>query len=290
MNKKEILQKIKEESITGVFTGCCSLVIRGILKKCENIEVSSSTVEWDSVDGVSCMKLEDVLSYFEQRGDTKNYKRLKLYLECLDNYRYERDLRNQGYTFIGGVDEVGRGPLAGPVVCAAVILPLEEEKRILGIDDSKKLSKKKRELLAKQIEEVALAYSVSEVDEKTIDEINILQATRLGMKKAVEGLSVSPDFVLTDGNMTLDVSFPQKSIVKGDALVCSIGAASILAKVYRDRLMEEYAKVYPEYGFERNVGYGTAEHIKAIREYGICSIHRKTFVKNFWDGREKNSP
>ncbi len=208
----------------------------------------------------------------------------------MDELTYEREYFGRGYTAVAGVDEVGRGPLAGPVVCAAVILPLEEEKRILGIDDSKKLSKKKRELLAKQIEEVALAYSVSEVDEKTIDEINILQATRLGMKKAVEGLSVSPDFVLTDGNMTLDVSFPQKSIVKGDALVCSIGAASILAKVYRDRLMEEYAKVYPEYGFERNVGYGTAEHIKAIREYGICSIHRKTFVKNFWDGREKNSP
>ncbi len=208
----------------------------------------------------------------------------------MDELTYEREYFAQGYTAVAGVDEVGRGPLAGPVVCAAVILPLDEEKRVLGVDDSKKLSKKKREALAEQIKEVALAYSVSEVDEGTIDEINILQATRLCMKKAVEGLKLSPDFVLTDGNMTLDIAQPQKSIVKGDALVCSIGAASILAKVYRDKLMEEYAREYPDYGFERNVGYGTAEHIKAIREKGICKIHRKTFVKNFLGDREKNSP
>ncbi len=208
----------------------------------------------------------------------------------MDELTYEREYFAQGYLAVAGVDEVGRGPLAGPVVCAAVILPLEEEKRIAGIDDSKKLTKKKRELLAEQIKEVALAYSIAEVDEKTIDEINILQATRLGMKKAVEGLSLPPDFVLTDGNMTLDIAPPQKSIVKGDALVCSIGAASILAKVYRDKLMENFAERYPCYGFEHNVGYGTAEHIRAIREHGICDIHRKTFVKNFLGDREKNEP
>ncbi len=208
----------------------------------------------------------------------------------MDELTYEREYFAQGYTAVAGVDEVGRGPLAGPVVCAAVILPLDEEKRVLGVDDSKKLSKKKRETLAEQIKEVALAYSVSEVDEGTIDEINILQATRLCMKKAVEGLKLSPDFVLTDGNMTLDIAQPQRSVVKGDALVCSIGAASILAKVYRDKLMEEYAREYPGYGFERNVGYGTAEHIRAIREKGICKIHRKTFVKNFLDEPGKNLP
>ena len=206
----------------------------------------------------------------------------------MDELTYEREYRAQGYFAVAGVDEAGRGPLAGPVVCAAVILPLEEEKRILGIDDSKKLTKKKREALSELIKERAVAYSISEVDEGTIDAINILQATRLGMKRAVEGLSLSPDFVLTDGNMTLEIDPPQKSIVKGDALVCSIGAASILAKVYRDRLMERYAEEYPEYGFERNAGYGTAEHIKAIGERGICKIHRRTFVKNFWDGRERN--
>ncbi len=192
-----------------------------------------------------------------------------------------------GYTAVAGVDEVGRGPLAGPVVCAAVILPLDEERRILGIDDSKKLSAKRREELAERIRETARAFSIAEVDERTIDEINILQATRLGMKRAIEGLTLPPDFVLTDGNMTLDISMPQKSIVKGDALVYSIGAASIVAKVYRDELMRRYAEEFPEYGFEKNVGYGTKKHIEAIREVGACRIHRRTFIKKFWDGKER---
>lgn len=207
----------------------------------------------------------------------------------MDLLTIEREYFRQGYPSVAGVDEVGRGPLAGPVVCAAVILPLEEERRILGINDSKKLSAKKREMLAVQIQAVARAYAVEEVDAETIDQINILQATRLCMKRAVERLNPPADFVLTDGNMTLDLALPQKSIVKGDALVCSIGAASILAKTYRDALMAEYAKSYPEYGFERNAGYGTAQHIRAIQEVGICPIHRRTFVKKFWDGRERPS-
>ena len=136
---------------------------------------------------------------------------------------------------------------------------------------------------------MARALAVVEIGEDVIDEINILQATRLGMKKAVESLS-EVDFVLTDGNMTLDLSLPQRSIVKGDALVYSIGAASIVAKVHRDALMREYAEEFPECGFERNVGYGTREHIEAIERYGICRIHRKTFVKKFWDGRVRRSP
>ncbi len=199
----------------------------------------------------------------------------------MDLLTEEKEYFARGFTAVAGVDEVGRGPLAGPVVCAAVILPLEEEKRIAGIDDSKKLSAKKREYLAARIREVARAYCIAEVDERTIDEIDILQATRLGMKRAVEGLSVAPDFVLTDGNMKLDILPPQRSIVKGDALVASIGAASILAKVYRDALMKKFAEQFPGYGFERNAGYGTAEHIRAIKEMGICEIHRRTFVKNF---------
>ena len=206
----------------------------------------------------------------------------------MDLLTLEREYLQKGFTAVAGVDEVGRGPLAGPVVCAAVILPLEEEVRIAGIDDSKKLKAKKRELLAEQIKRTARAYSICEVDAQTIDEINILQATRLCMKRAVESLRLSADMVLTDGNMTLDISVPQRSIVKGDALVCSIGAASILAKVYRDTLMREYAKEFPEYGFEKNAGYGTAVHIQAIRETGICRIHRKTFVKNFWDGKARS--
>lgn len=207
-----------------------------------------------------------------------------------DKLKIERELLSQGFETIAGVDEVGRGPLAGPVVCAAVVMPLKEIEIIQGVDDSKKLSPKKRELLAKLIRERALAYTVYEVNEKIIDEINILQATRLGMKNALESLKIVPDTVITDGNMTLDISFPQRSIVHGDALSYSIGAASIVAKVFRDALMEEYAKTYPAYGFERNKGYGTAEHIRAIKEHGICPIHRRTFVKKFWADGEKSSP
>ena len=207
----------------------------------------------------------------------------------MDRLTLERSLAAQGFVRVAGVDEVGRGPLAGPVVCAAVILPLEEEKRVLGIDDSKKLSAKKREALAEQIRAAARAYAIAEVDAATIDEINILQATRLCMKRAVDMLAPAADMVLTDGNMTLDITLPQRSIVKGDALVCSIGAASILAKVYRDALMAEYAKLYPEYAFERNAGYGTKAHIRAIREVGACPIHRRSFITKFWDGRERSS-
>ena len=207
----------------------------------------------------------------------------------MDQLTLERTLASQGFVRVAGVDEVGRGPLAGPVVCAAVILPLEEERRILGIDDSKKLSAKKREALAEQIRAAARAYAIAEVDAATIDEINILQATRLCMKRAVDMLVPAADMVLTDGNMTLDITLPQRSIVKGDALVCSIGAASILAKVHRDALMAEYAKLYPEYAFERNAGYGTKAHIQAIREVGACPIHRRSFITKFWDGRERSS-
>ena len=207
----------------------------------------------------------------------------------MDQLTLERTLASQGFVRVAGVDEVGRGPLAGPVVCAAVILPLEEERRILGIDDSKKISAKKREALAEQIRAAARAYAIAEVDAATIDEINILQATRLCMKRAVDMLVPAADMVLTDGNMTLDITLPQRSIVKGDALVCSIGAASILAKVHRDALMAEYAKLYPEYAFERNAGYGTKAHIRAIREVGACPIHRRSFITKFWDGRERSS-
>lgn len=193
----------------------------------------------------------------------------------------ERQLLAKGYRYIAGVDEVGRGPLAGPVVCAAVIMPLDLPLLIEGVDDSKKLSPKKREALSALIRERAIAWSVYEVSEKVIDKINILQATRLGMREALLALKIAPDAVITDGNMTLDIPFPQQSIVHGDALSYSIGAASIVAKVYRDALMDEFAKTYPAYAFDRNKGYGTAEHIRAIKEYGACPIHRRTFIKKF---------
>ena len=198
-----------------------------------------------------------------------------------EKLKIERELLSKGYRYIVGVDEVGRGPLAGPVVCAAVVMPLDEELLIEGVDDSKKLSEKKRETLSKLIKERAIAYTIVEVSEKIIDEINILEATRLGMKQAVEGLSVPPDVVLTDGNMTIDIPFKQHSVIGGDALSYSIGAASIIAKVHRDHMMDEYAKEYPAYAFEKNKGYGTAVHIQAIKEQGLCPIHRRTFTKKF---------
>lgn len=198
-----------------------------------------------------------------------------------EKLRYERELIKQGVKYIAGVDEVGRGPLAGPVVCCAVIMPLDENELVVGVDDSKKVPVKKREELSKTLKERALCYTVVEIDEKTIDEINILEATKLGMKRAIESLPIAPEIVLTDGNMTLDISFPQKSIIHGDALSYSIGSASIIAKVHRDALMDEYAKEYPHYAFEKNKGYGTKAHIDGIKEHGLCPIHRRTFTKKF---------
>ena len=189
----------------------------------------------------------------------------------------ERELVASGARYVCGVDEVGRGPLAGPVVCAAVIMPLGDI--IIGVDDSKKLSAKKRAELSEKIIKNAIACNICRIEPQEIDDINILQATRLCMKNAVEGLEIAPDYVITDGNMTLDISVPQRSIVKGDALSYSIGAASIVAKVYRDGLMEEYDALYPQYGFKKNVGYGTAEHIAAIKAFGLCPIHRRSFTK-----------
>lgn len=200
-------------------------------------------------------------------------------LSDMDKLKYERELIEGGCGYICGVDEVGRGPLAGPVVCAAVIMPLDDI--IEGVDDSKKLAKKKRETLSEQILEKAIACRICRVEPQIIDEINILQATRLCMKNAVEGLSVKPDFVLTDGNMTLDIELPQRSIIKGDALSYTIGAASIVAKVYRDKIMEEYGELYPQYGFASNAGYGSAAHIAAIKEYGLTPVHRRSFTKKW---------
>ena len=197
----------------------------------------------------------------------------------MDKLEYERKLVEKGCKYVCGVDEVGRGPLAGPVVCAAVIMPLDDI--IDGVDDSKKVPQKKREKIAELIQKKSIACNICRVEPEIIDEINILEATKLCMKRAVEGLSVKPDFVLTDGNMALDISIPQESIVKGDSLSYSIGAASIVAKVFRDKIMDEYALEFPQYGFEKNKGYGTADQIKGIKEAGICAIHRRSFTKKW---------
>lgn len=183
---------------------------------------------------------------------------------------------------IAGVDEAGRGPLAGPVVVAAVIL--HEDTFIEGIDDSKKLTEKKRKKAYDEIKEKALAYSIIEISEKDIDRLNILEATKLGVKKAVESLDIKPEIVLTDALRDLDISFNYVPIIKGDAKSYSIAAASILAKVHRDERMKELAEKYPEYSFEKHKGYGTKMHYEALKKYGMSEIHRKTFVHLDKDG------
>ena len=185
-----------------------------------------------------------------------------------------------GSLVAAGTDEAGRGPLAGPVVAACVVLP--EDFDVIGVDDSKKLSEKKREALFDKIKEEALCYSIASVDEKTIDEINILNATFLAMKKAVEGLEIKPDFAMIDGNKTPDLSIDCEAVVKGDANSVSIAAASILAKVSRDRYMLEMAEKYPEYKFEKHKGYGTKLHYQMLDEYGPSEIHRQTFLKTWY--------
>jgi len=202
----------------------------------------------------------------------------------MDKLTYEKECIVKGKRFICGIDEVGRGPLAGPVVACACIMDLTDI--IEGVDDSKKLSEKKREALFEEIKSRAICYSICEIDHKEIDEINILNATKKCMLKCVNELVIKPDVLLIDA-VKLDTDIEQVNIIKGDAQSYSIACASILAKVYRDRLMKEYAKEYPEYSFEKNAGYGTKAHRDAIQEFGPCKIHRKTFIKNFWVEREK---
>ena len=187
----------------------------------------------------------------------------------------------QGITSICGIDEAGRGPLAGPVCAAAVILP--PDLVIEGLNDSKKLTEKKRDALYDLITEKALAYGIAMATEQEIDEINILQATFLAMRRAVDQLSVRPSFVLVDGNREPDLGdLPLKTVVKGDSLSANIAAASILAKVTRDRYMVEMDARYPQYGFAVHKGYGTQKHYEALRQYDACPIHRRSFLKKFY--------
>ena len=195
----------------------------------------------------------------------------------MTNEEFDATLRAKGYTCFCGVDEAGRGPLAGPVYAAAVIL--SPDAPIPGINDSKKLSEKKREELYEKIINTAVSYAVFSVDEKEIDEINILNATHKAMNKAVQSLDVPADYVIIDGNSIKDMQLPHETVVKGDAKSISIAAASILAKVSRDRYITCMAEKYPEYGFDKHKGYGTKAHTDAILKYGISPIHRKTFLK-----------
>lgn len=190
---------------------------------------------------------------------------------------FEQQAAAKGYSAICGVDEAGRGPLAGPVCAAAVILP--ENTIIDGVNDSKKLSEKKREALFDVICETARSYSIAYASVEEIEEFNILNATMLAMKRAVEGLDVKADYAMIDGNRTPDLNIESEFIIKGDAKSMSVACASILAKVSRDRLLYEYAKEYPQYGFEKHKGYGTKAHTEALKEYGPCPYHRMSFLK-----------
>ena len=190
-------------------------------------------------------------------------------------FEHDKSLLSENVKYIAGIDEVGRGPLAGPVVTACVVMPYD--KKLDGVYDSKKVTKKNRERLYDEIFKTAISVSISVKDQNVIDEVNILNATKLAMKESFKNLTVKPDLLLVDA-VKLNICKNEMAIVKGDATSYAIACASIVAKVYRDRLMEEYAKVYPNYDFENNVGYGTKKHIQAIKEFGVTPIHRLSFL------------
>lgn len=201
----------------------------------------------------------------------------------IDWLKYENEAKADGYDIVCGIDEAGRGPLAGPVCAAAVILP--DGCIIEGVNDSKKLTEKKREQLFDVIKETAVAYSIATADEKEIDEINILQATYLAMNRAFQGLNLKPDMALVDGNCDPGLGIPTRMIVKGDANSMSIAAASILAKVTRDRFMLEMDKKYPQYQFAKHKGYGTKLHYEMVDKYGASEIHRMTFLRKYYENK-----
>jgi ribonuclease HII len=219
--------------------------------------------------------IRNLLSRFE-----KKFENEKKIIEKYNNRkRYELQLLEQGYKYIAGVDEVGRGPLAGPVYAAAVILNPQID--ILEIRDSKKLSEVQRNRISEEIKSKCIAYSIAYATEEEIDRFNILNATKLAMKRAINNLAVKPEHILIDALMLDEITIPQTAIIKGDDLSVSIGAASIIAKVERDTYMDSISHKYPEYLFSKNKGYGTNDHVEAIKRNGICSVHRKTFVRNF---------
>jgi ribonuclease HII len=220
-------------------------------------------------------KVDKLILKYEKRKLNIEKERERFEKMCC----YEKEAYANGAKYIAGIDEAGRGPLAGPVVAAAVVLP--EGVFISGLNDSKKLSEKQREELYSIITEKAIAYDVGIVDENVIDELNILNATKMAMEIAVDGLKVKPDILFIDAVKLDNMQIKQKSIIKGDALSISIAAASIIAKVTRDRLIDKMDAIYPNYGFKKHKGYGTKEHIEAIKKYGICPIHIISFTKNF---------
>ena len=231
----------------------------------------------ETISNYTLQELENILkekNNSSKKEDIKDAKLIDLYLCSLDNMRYEKELYKKEITLIAGVDEVGRGPLIGPVVASAVILP--KNYILKGLTDSKKLSEKKRDYYYDIIKKDALAIGIGIIDNETIDEVNIYEATKLAMKQAIDNLGIEPEHILIDA-MKLDIEIPTTSIIKGDFKSQTIAAASVIAKVTRDRMMYELDKKYPMYNFKKNKGYPTKDHLNAIENYGILKQHRKTY-------------
>lgn len=294
MTKKEIFTKLEDINIDKnkfVIIGDASLVCHGIIKNTDIIKVQSledfkcKDVEVEVVkklkdyEEINNFLVQDVKKCLKEKKsanniDKKIVKKIELYLDCLDTYKYERELKDEGYKLIAGVDEVGRGPLVGPVVAACCILP--DDFNLEGLTDSKKLSEKKRDFFFEEIKRQAISYGIGIVSEKRIDEINIYEATKEAMIMAINNCSVKPDYVLTDA-MKLDIDIPVKPLIKGDLRSITISAASVLAKVTRDEMLIKLDKKYPMYDFKNNVGYPTKKHLEAIKKYGIIDEHRKSY-------------
>ena len=314
MNKKEIFKKLEELELDKnkyLIIGEAALVCQGIKKDTSDIDLSCDTdyynsINWDTkmgkfdteikyfdcfeigtnyyeekyneINGYHFMTLEDLLELkkLENRKEDKSIiKKLELEIDLKDTYKNERVLKVAGYKLIGGVDEVGRGPLVGPVVAACCILP--DDFDLDGLTDSKKLSEKKRDYYFEEIKKQAISYGIGIISEKRIDEINIYEATKEAMIMAINNCKIKPDYVLTDA-MKLDIDIPVKPIIKGDLRSITISAASVLAKVTRDRMMYELDKKYPMYDFKNNVGYPTKKHLEAINKFGIIDEHRRSYA------------
>ncbi len=313
MTKQEIFEKLEELNLDKskyIIIGGASLVCQDVLDETEDIDLACSrevfdSLDWpvrveygseikykdcfdidynlydlehiDIIDGYQC---SDLVTCYELKKsmnkpkDKKLIQKLELMVCSRDNYYFERKLREQGITLVAGVDEVGRGPLVGPVVAACVILP--EEFSLEGLTDSKKLSEKKREYFYDEIMRQAVSVGVGIISEKKIDEVNIYEATKLAMKEAISKCNIQPEHILIDA-MPLSIDIPTTSIIKGDFKSITISAASVIAKVTRDRMLDELDKKYPMYDFKDNKGYPTKKHLEAIEEYGIIPEHRRSY-------------
>lgn len=316
MNKVEVFEKLDKLDLDKnnyIIISGASLVVQDIIDDTSDVDLSCSkeyynSIEWPTktgyfnteikykdcyeigcnffdedkiiiINGYKFMNLEaclDLKILENKKADKKLIKKLDLELCLKDNYRYERKLRENKITLIGGVDEVGRGPLVGPVVAACVILPEEGSLSLDGLTDSKKLSEKKRDELFVKIKEEALAIGIGIIDEKIIDEVNIYEATKLAMKEAINNCPIKPEHILIDA-MPLDIDIPTTSIIKGDIKSITISAASVIAKVTRDKMLYELDKQYPMYDFKDNKGYPTKKHLEAIEKYGIIKEHRRSY-------------